>query len=161
MLIGVMSDSHDNIWNLKKAIDVLIENKVEAVIHCGDLCAPFIVADLDNMGVPVHVVFGNTDDRYLTPKLCADSKNVTHYGELAELDLDCKIAVTHYPEFANALASSGKYDAVFYGHSHKQNEEKIGNTLLINPGEVMGRLGKASVAFYDTKEKSIKFVSLD
>jgi len=157
MLIGIISDSHDNIWNLEKVIRKLREHKVEAVIHCGDLCAPFIVAELEKIGVPVHVVFGNIDDRQMTPELCEKSDLVQHYGELAELMLgDKKIAVTHLPNNAESLANSGKYDIVFHGHTHLKRNELIKKTLLVNPGEIMGRLGKPSYAIYDTEKNSIE-----
>ena len=50
-----------------------------------------------------------------------------------------KIAVVHYPEKARALAESGKYEMVFYGHTHKPWEERIGQCRLVNPGELAGQ----------------------
>ena len=48
-------------------------------------------------------------------------------------------------------ALSGQYDVVCHGHDHIANVERIGHTLLINPGEVMGRFGKSTYALYDTE----------
>jgi len=45
------------------------------------------------------------------------------------------------------LASTGKYDAVFCGHTHKPSVEKIGKTLLANLGEVHGSQGKCFLEF--------------
>lgn len=158
MKIGIVSDSHDNIWNLEKAVNRLKEQKIEALIHCGDFCAPFMIAELEKAGVPVHAVFGNTDDRFLTTKVADKSNLVTLHGELAELNLDGKkIAVTHFPEFGFALACTGNYDLVLHGHTHQQREEKVNDALLINPGEIMGRKGRASYAVYDTKKAAVEF----
>ena len=62
-----------------------------------------------------------------------------------------KVAVNHYPEIARDQALSGQYDMVCHGHDHIANVERIGHTLLINPGEVMGRFGKSTYALYDTE----------
>ncbi|MFW6128541.1 MAG: metallophosphoesterase family protein, partial [Halobacteriota archaeon] len=47
-----------------------------------------------------------------------------------------KIALFHgeFREIPEALAQSGKYDIVFYGHSHRFEESHFGDTLLLNPG---------------------------
>ena len=44
MHIGVISDTHDNIWRLEQVLVQLQE--VDLAIHCGDLCAPFMVKRL-------------------------------------------------------------------------------------------------------------------
>jgi uncharacterized protein len=108
----------------------------------------------------VHCVFGNIDDRYLTTLKAAQYK-INLYGEFAELGMEKrKIAVVHLPMFAQALAGSGKYDAVFYGHTHKAEKKRIGKSLLLNPGEIMGRLGKPSIAIYDTEKNDAEIVEI-
>ena len=61
-----------------------------------------------------------------------------------------RIAVTHYPAIAAGLAASDRYDLVCFGHTHRIAEERVGDTLLINPGEVMGRFGRSTYVLYDT-----------
>ena len=60
--IAIFSDSHDNIPALMKALEAARSSGAETLLHCGDLCAPFM---LDRIGQgfsgPVHVVFGNND----------------------------------------------------------------------------------------------------
>ncbi|MCJ7773383.1 MAG: metallophosphoesterase family protein, partial [Desulfobacterales bacterium] len=82
MIIAVMSDSHDNIWNLRKALDIIKQEAAVMIIHCGDFVAPFMLKELDLAGIPVHGVFGNNDgDQYLLTKLSlTDLSNVTLYG---------------------------------------------------------------------------------
>ena len=76
---------------------------------------------------------------------------MTLHGEFAELGLGGrKIAATHYPAIAAGLAASDRYDLVCCGHSHRVTEDKVGETLLINPGEVMGRFGRSTYVLYDT-----------
>jgi hypothetical protein len=76
------------------------------------------------------------------------------YGEFAEIEFDGrKVAVTHYPPIARSLAASGRYDLVCCGHSHEHIVEEVGNTLLVNPGEVMGRFGRPTYAIFDTEAR--------
>jgi len=151
MRIAVCSDIHDNIWKL----DGLLKQVEgwDALLFCGDFCAPFTLAQIaEGFSGPVHVVWGNNDgDKWLLTKNAASAGNVTLHGELAQVEIGGRrIAVNHFPEIARPLASTGIYDAVFYGHDHTARFERIGETLLLNPGEVMGRFGKSTFASYDT-----------
>ncbi len=151
MLIAILSDIHDNIWNLEKVLPQLEEAK--ALLFCGDFCAPFTLKMMaDGFTGPVHCVFGNNDgDAFLLSRIARQADNVTLYPQMGELELGGrKIVFIHYPHIANSLAASGKYDAVFSGHTHEQRVEKMGPTLWADPGEVMGRFGQPSFGLYDT-----------
>ena len=161
MIIGILSDTHDHIGNTHKAIKTLLENGAEQIIHCGDFCAPFMIELFSEYDVPFHCVFGNIDDRYLTTKKAAESKSVLLHGDIARIEIDNKrIFINHFPEIALIAAESNEFDAVFYGHTHMAKEERIGNTLMLNPGEVMSRFGKPSVAIYDTNTNSARHILL-
>jgi len=42
MKIAVLSDIHDNIWKLEEGLKSIENiNDVQAMVFCGDLCAPF------------------------------------------------------------------------------------------------------------------------
>ncbi|MCB0152317.1 MAG: metallophosphoesterase family protein, partial [Caldilineaceae bacterium] len=60
--IAVFSDSHDQIASLTKALDHANAAGAEVLLHCGDLCAPFMLNLLgEKFAGPIHVVFGNND----------------------------------------------------------------------------------------------------
>ncbi len=161
MLIGIISDTHDHLENTRKALALLKEKKVSVIIHCGDFCAPFMIDELEKADVTVHCVFGNIDDKFLTTRKADASKNVKLHGEPAELEIDGKkIAVNHYPLIAESLAFTGKYDLVCYGHTHKKDKRLLGKTLLINPGEIMGRFGEKTIAIYDTKTGEAEIIKI-
>jgi uncharacterized protein len=40
-LIGIISDSHDNLEAIRKAVEFFNNNDVKAVLHAGDLVSPF------------------------------------------------------------------------------------------------------------------------
>ena len=69
-----------------------------------------------------------------------------------------KVALTHYPFYAQALARTRDYDAVFSGHTHERHEERIGDTLWVNPGEILGWKGPASCVVWDTEANTAEFL---
>ncbi|MDY7036044.1 MAG: YfcE family phosphodiesterase [Thermodesulfobacteriota bacterium] len=162
MHVVILSDIHDNIWKLEKILSRL--SGAGALIFCGDFCAPFTMTQIgEGFPGPVHAVWGNNDgDKWLLTKNAGAADNITLHGELAELELGgCKIAVNHYPQIARPLARSGYYDAVFYGHDHTAHMEHMEETLLLNPGEVMGRFGKSTFAWYDIETGLGEIVEID
>ena len=171
MKIAIISDTHDNVPNLEKALKWMKENKIETVIHCGDLCAPSILKTIlaPQFTGPIHLVFGNVEDRDLTPQLAKEFNHITHYGDVGEVNLPAspagggnkKIAFTHFPDKGKELAETGKYNLVFYGHNHKPWEEKIGQTRLINPGTLAGMFNKATFAVYDTATDKLELKILE
>ena len=163
MILAVMSDTHDNIWNVRKALALIKEHGVEAIIHCGDFVAPFVLKELDQAKIPVHGVFGNNDgDQYLLTKLSfTELSYITLYGLTGELEVgDFKIAFTHYRAMAEGLAASGRFDLVCFGHSHETYLDRVGQTVLLNPGEVMGKDGSPGFYLVDTSKPSYERVDI-
>lgn len=164
MLIGIFSDVHDNLENLRRALLVFKERGVAALIFCGDFCSPIpsrVMAD--EFEGDIHVVFGNGDgDRFAISNVAKTQfPNLNLHGEYAELEFDgAKVAVTHYPFYAKALARTGDYQAVFSGHTHQQSEERFGECLWLNPGEILGWQGRATCAIYDTAANSAEIITL-
>jgi putative phosphoesterase len=150
MKIAILSDVHDNIWKLETLLGSL---EADVLIFCGDFCAPFTLAQIaEGFSGPVHAVFGNNDgDQFLLARVARNFSHVVLHGEFAELELDSRqVVVTHYPQIGQALARGGTYDLVCHGHSHERVVEQKGQTLRVNPGEVMGRFGLSTYALYDT-----------
>ena len=161
MKIGIISDTHDRIENTAKVLKLLKEKGVAILIHCGDFCAPFMMNELAKFDGEVHCIFGNIDDRFITPNR-AKGLGINFHGDILELEFDDKkIAANHFPKIAEGLASTGNYDIVFYGHTHVADEKKIGSTLLVNPGELMGWKGKPTFAIYDTKLNKVEITDLE
>jgi len=141
MKIAIVSDSHDNLVNIKKALKYIKENNISTLIHCGDFCAPTTVtrAILPDFNGDIHLVHGNVGDPELTEEITKDIKNIHIYNNFfeksdkygfGEIELDnCKIAFTHMPDIAQKLAETEKYNYVFYGHTHKPWVEKFKNQI--------------------------------
>jgi putative phosphoesterase len=151
--IAILSDVHDNIWKLAEVLEYARDAGVQAAIFCGDLCAPFTLKQIgEGIDGPVHAVLGNNDgDVLLLSRIANGLDNVILHGPFATIELDGrKVAINHYPQLARDQALSRQYDLVCHGHDHEANVERIDRTLLVDPGEVMGRLGKTTYAVYDT-----------
>jgi len=169
MTIAVLSDIHDNIWNLETALQIVQNRHAESLLFLGDFCAPFTLVQLaEGFSGPIHVVFGNNDgDQFLLTSKGGEYSHISIHGHFGEVALGGrKLALNHYPDLSERLAESGAYDAVFSGHNHlKQIEQRgqrgqRGNTLWANPGEVMGRFGEPSIGFYETEDNSFVHVAV-
>lgn len=140
MNIAILSDIHDNLWNLQFAVQTVREAGAEVLICCGDLCSPFVIDELAKFGGDVHIVFGNNDgDQFRITQKAAKSGNCSLHGELFETVFDGKrFAVNHFDYLARPLAQCGSYDVVCCGHNHELEISRVDQCLLINPGPVMG-----------------------
>lgn len=164
MKVGVISDSHDNLPNLRYALKAIAARNVQTLFHCGDLISPFVTKELGTFPGEVHCVFGNNDgDRFLALKVGGQAaENVTHYGEFGFVTVDGhKIGFTHYHEYAKGFAAAGLCDAAFFGHTHVHHEERVGDVLVLNPGELLGLMGKPSFCVYDTETRSFERTVFD
>ena len=154
-MIGIMSDSHDNLDAIKKAVDFFNDSGVELVIHAGDLISPFTAKEFKNLNCEFKAVFGNNDGE--KDGLRDFFKDMCFLDSLIELDIHKKkIAVNHGTNetIIDALVKSRKYDVVVRGHTHKL-EIIEGETLVINPGETCGYLsGEKTVVLLDPTDLS-------
>jgi hypothetical protein len=149
MKIGIMSDTHDRLDAIEKAIDLFNREKVEHVLHAGDLVSPFVAPKFAKLNAKLYIVWGNNDGDKEFIRVKFGEIGVTPLGNFATLELDGKkIALLHgtHEEIVGALLRSGTFDVVVRGHNHRA-EIREGKTLLINPGEVCGYLtGRQTVA---------------
>ncbi len=177
MKIGVISDSHDNIVAVRKVFSILLKENVDVVLHSGDFSAPFMIDVFASFNVPVHLVFGNIDDRYLTTKKVFEVddsnnrrfNNVFLQGNFLDLSFDNKsFFMNHFPKFSELAFKTGNYDFSIFGHTHKRFLEfgvfKGKEVVLLNPGELLGRFGDKSFVIVDTSKsirESVKFFSFN
>ena len=65
MKIGVISDTHDHLTNISKAIKIFNERNIDVLIHCGDFVSPFTFRVFDDLIPSIknnfYGVFGNND----------------------------------------------------------------------------------------------------
>ena len=172
MIIGVMSDSHDNMLNVEKAFKVFSESNVEVIVHLGDIISPFIVRKMIQLswsGLKIYAVYGNNDgDKYLLQKLF--NKNnwvISEAPTIIEISGKKLLLMHGYngPDFTKNLAYSivrhMNIDILLYGHTHEKDYKIIDGKIVLNPGEVYGYLsGEASVALIDLEKMKVEFIKL-
>jgi putative phosphoesterase len=130
MKIGIISDTHRKINKAKKALDMLLDNGVEFIIHAGDIVEVEILDMLESCGIDYVAVYGNNDNHLIKHHTRYKLVKEPHYFELADL----KFKLMHLPYY---MAPDS--DIVIFGHTHMFKSEFINNTLFINPGEVCAR----------------------
>jgi putative phosphoesterase len=159
MLIGIIADTHDNMITLKKAVDYFNARNVHQVIHAGDFTSPFTFRVLKELRSDFTGIFGNNDGDRLLLQKHSDGK-VHNQPHILDLD-NRKIIVMHEHHIIDALAESGHYDLVIYGHTHEPEIRKVKDTLIINPGETCGWLyGKTTVAVADLSEMTAEIITI-
>lgn len=171
MKIAIISDSHDNIPNMEKALKFIRAQKIKIIIHCGDLAAPSILSKvmIPNFRGEIHLVHGNVGDPELLEKVAKRYKGVEVYGAEGSVEIDGKhIAFTHFPQMVRKLAQTGKFDYVFYGHTHKPWIEELRadsrqpkTVCLVNPGTLAGMFYKATFAILNTKNNKLELKILE
>ncbi len=170
MKLGVMSDSHDQVENILKAVEIFNQEKVELVIHCGDWVSPFTLKFYEKLQCPIKGVFGNNDGdkfRHLERKRGGQYQvDVTYFDLFMELEIDGKkIAAFHGDSqpILRSLIKSQNYDVIFHGHTHQKINEVANGTLSFNPGTLMknsGNVQGASIGIYDTIKHSARHIDL-
>ena len=163
MKVGILSDSHDHLTNLRRAVEVFNEGGVAYVLHAGDFVAPFVANELEKLRCPLLGVFGNNDGERLGLQNRFKGFGAEVKVQPAFVTLEGKrFVIVHENDLVEALAQSGQFDIVVYGHTHKAEIRQMDNgCLIVNPGEVCGWLtGKATVAVLDTATMEVQLVEL-
>ena len=148
MLLGILSDTHDDMFAIRTAVDVFNARGVSHVIHAGDLTSPFTFEVLNELNCRISGVFGNNDgDRLLLAQ--KSEGNLSPQPLLMTLG-GKRIVVVHEPDLVSALGDSGHFDLVIFGHTHTSYFRKVKETLIINPGKA-ARLhkGESTLAILD------------
>lgn len=159
MKIGILSDSHDHVDHVRRAAQCFADEGVAHLLHAGDYVSPFVLKELLKCPGDFIGIFGNNDgDKVLLSKV---SDWRIHPGPY-ELRLpDHRILILHEPYALEAVAASGFYDLVIFGHTHEAVVERKGRTLIVNPGELGGWLyGRATFAIYESLTGEAEIIDL-
>jgi putative phosphoesterase len=165
MIVGIISDTHDRLPLIDKAVKRLNEMSVELVLHAGDYISPFVASHFKQLKAPLIGVFGNNDgDRELLKKKFAEF-GADIRGNFAFVAVDgLRIALFHgdETELVRFLLELESLDVLVSGHTHVAKTYRKGRTLVINPGEACGYLsGKPTIAILDTETLNVKMIQLN
>ena len=148
MLVGIISDSHDHLDNIERAMQRFEREEVSRILHPGDIVAPFAARLLQERCLcPLDIIYGKNDGERdglaeVFPEIC-DGPVMIRLG-----DLD--VAMDHYPP-SNQHPPLDGARVILFGHTHQIVNEDRDGILFLNPGESCGWVtGKATVAVLET-----------
>ena len=129
--VGLIADTHIPVRAREIPRKVLeIFDKVDSIIHAGDLVDLSVIGDLEQLA-PVLAVYGNMDG----PKI---------RGKLPKINsvkvFDWKIGVIHDSRALfgmgrmREIAKQNGFNVLVYGHTHNPRIKWEGKTLFVNPG---------------------------
>ncbi len=165
MLVALLSDIHGASTRLLLA---LAQAQALGCTHL--LC----MGDVDDLGTfrllceewhhGADLVFGNNEwQRESFLRVAEEYPHITHHGEKADMVLGGRnIFFCHYPHLAARAAETRRYDAVFFGHTHRAEiyPADADLPLIVNPGDIQGRYGSPSMVVYDTETNSAQLYPL-
>jgi len=156
MLIGVVSDTHDNLPATHRAAAFFAERGVDLILHAGDFVAPFALKTLLKPGIRVIGVFGNNDgERVGLGRLCQHLYEPPYRFELAGK----QIVLAHAPSVLSDSICAGA-DLIIHGHTHEVKLED-GPPLTLNPGEAGGWLtGRCTIGLVNLDTMQAEIVDL-
>jgi len=157
MLIGVLSDTHDRLPVQDKALSLFRDSQVEAVIHAGDVVAPFAAKRLLEWTGSLYIIYGNNDGerqglKEVLPRIQDGPLTMELGGK--------RILVHHYIESCDP-ADINQSDIIITGHTHEVVNQQRDDKLFLNPGECCGWLyGRCTVAILDTDSFSARIIEV-
>ena len=158
MLVGVISDTHDRLPAIDAARKLFAERDVEAVIHAGDLVAPFAARRMLPFDGPLHITYGNNDGER------AGLKEVLPQivdGPLFVTLGDRTILVHHFVDWCKPQ-DIARADIIITGHTHEVVNRMEDGKLFLNPGEACGWVnGRCTVAVLETTGPSAEVCELE
>ncbi len=159
MKLGLISDTHDNVPMVKKAVEVFNQEGVDLVLHAGDYVSPFSLKPLFSLECDFLGVWGNNDgDKIALDKM--GQGRIVNSPSIETFDGQV-VLLGHYFETLESLISSQQFFLIVYGHIHSPEIKKRGKTLVVNPGECGGWLyGKSTVAVADLQNQTAEVIEL-
>jgi uncharacterized protein len=162
MLIGIMSDTHNDVEAIKLAISIFRERDIKIVIHAGDITSPRMLEYL--IDFDCYVVLGNGDIIDSEDiNLKASSLGLRSVGDKVEFECCGKNFIVFHghdvPMYREAV-SSGKYNFIIKGHTHHFENYVSNECRIINPGAVYGH-DESSIAILDTETDRVEKISLE
>jgi len=148
MKIGIISDTHSKVKKAKRALDTLLADGAEFIVHAGDIVELENLDMLEDSGVRYVAVYGNNDAHLVHHHSKYNLVQEPYYFKIA----NTKIKLMHLPFYMSPDA-----DVVLFGHTHTFESDYKGNTLFLNSGEVCARSKPISEwAMLDISEDKFK-----
>ncbi len=153
MRIGVVSDTHNNLKNVRRIVELFNSAGVDRVIHTGDITQAKTLEVFAHLDAPLSGVFGNNDEE----RDALDAAIARHGFEFADPPYEFtlherRILIVHDPHDLDHALKPG-LDLVLHGHTHRFRLERTRHGLIFNPGECAGHmLGLNAIGIIDLEQ---------
>ena len=140
MKIGVVSDTHNNLANVGRIVDLFNAAGVDRVVHTGDITQAKTLEVFAHLDAPMTGVFGNNDQERDSLVAAIDRIGFEFCEPPLRLSwAGRQLIVVHDPlEFDGHL--DGTHHLALHGHTHLYRHERVHETLMFNPGECAGHM---------------------
>ena len=155
-MIGIISDTHEQIEEVKKAVAIFKEENVEFVIHAGDIVSAGTLKYYS--GLKMKFVFGNNDGDMAKLNEIAklyDFEEITYTKEFVFKNKKFFVCHGTDPSLLDSAIKSQSFDYIITGHTHCARDETIGKTRIINPGSLFSIT--KSIAVLDVENDRLIF----
>jgi putative phosphoesterase len=160
MLVGIISDTHDNCIAIRKAVAFFNGENCGRVIHAGDFVAPFAMKALHPLTMPMIAVLGNNEGEVDGLRKVLKIGDELQRGPYAFMLGNKRMLLMHEPSHIEDYEASGHYDYILYGHTHEKYFQP-GPPAIINPGECCGWItGLSTVGLLDIQTGVFSFHTL-
>ena len=162
MLVAVISDSHDHVDMIVKAVDLANQRECGILLVLGELVSPFSMTAMKTFKGRVIGVFGNNDGDLLRLQQAASQIGADFSPDPLRIEIQGKrFLLMHEPFLLEEAAISGRYDYVLYGHLHKVDQRLFGRCRVLNPGELGGWLGESTMMLIDLDADRVEIINLE
>ncbi len=158
--LAIISDVHDNLTNLHKALKYINNSQADFLICTGDLQSLEAWAELNTLSIPVFAAKGNADDALDLSQF----SNIQIWQSFGELELNGKkILFSHYPKIIKKILTQkpNYYHLALNGHSHQPWEEIFQGTKILNPGNIANVRYSPTFAIIDLDNLQAKLILLN
>ncbi len=160
MIVGIISDTHNEIAVTRRAVSMLRSRGAEVLFHCGDISGAKLVAEF--VGVPTYFTFGNHDaDNVpeLRSAIRAISATSLEWGSIVEVS-GRRLGAVHGHNATDVRALlAAQPDFLFSGHSHVPRDEQVGPTRRINPGALYDA-DQLTAGLLDLETNQLEFLTV-
>jgi len=159
MLIGVVSDTHNNLKNIDQIISLFNDKEIQLVIHTGDIANARSLEKFSKLNANLIGVYGNNDRNEVGLEDVAIKNNFQFQEPPKLLTLfNRNIAIFHEPDsIDDFLILNRNINIVLHGHTHRYRNEIEKDILFFNPGESAGMLkGKNAIGIINLENLQTK-----
>ena len=138
MRIGVVSDTHNNLRNVTRIVELFNEANVDLVVHTGDITQAKTLDVMAGLQSPLVGVFGNNDQERASLDMAAATHGFYFQDPPYEVVwASRRIVIVHDPAELDGVLTTN-HDVALHGHTHLQRIEHRSSQLIFNPGECAG-----------------------